>query len=168
MRMMRQYAPSDAKTEAISVLSSMQSSLSQWLAAPPSLEHHPVSCQEWRAQLYEVARQVRSAGLHAHSSLSLRIGEQLEPEFRSNELPHWAVELLLCWSSASLRYLRDTAESGHAAQLVALLSMSHFPDHYGAKERTCLLQNLIDDRERDARRSARQTAEPGSPATGKS
>jgi hypothetical protein len=168
MRMMRKSAPPDGKTEAIAVRSSMQSSLSEWLAMPPALEQHPVSCRLWRAQLYVVAGRARSAGLHAHSSLSLRIGEQLEPSFRSNDLPRWAVELVLNWSRASLRYLRHTTELRHAAELVGLLSMSRSPDYYGAEERACLLRNLIDDQESDAQRSARQATEPGSRPAGRS
>lgn len=168
MRMIRESAPPDGKTEAIARLSSMQSSLSEWLAMPPALEQCPVSCRAWRSQLYEVARHTRSAGLHAYSSLSLRIGEQLEPLFRSDDLARWAVELLLRWSRSSLHYLRDTAELRHAAELVGLLSMPHLPDYYGAEERACLLRNLIDDQEGDTQRSARQAAKPGSPATERS
>jgi hypothetical protein len=162
MRMMRKSGPPDGKAEAIALLSSMQSSLSEWLAMPPALEHYPVPYRLWRAQLYVVVGRSRSAGLHAHSSLSLRIGEQLEPSFRSNDLPRWAVELLLRWSDASLRYLRHTTEFRHAAELVSLLSMSRSPDYYGAEERACLLRNLIEEHESDAQRSARQAAAPGS------
>jgi hypothetical protein len=168
MRLMRKSAPLDGKTEALALLSSMQSSLSGWLARPPALEQYPVPCRLWRAQLYAVAGCVRLAGLHAHSSLSLRIGEQLEPSFRSNDLPRWAVELLLHWSRASLRYLRHTAELSHAAELVGLLSMSCSPDYYGAEERACLLRNLIDDQESDAQRSARQPVKPGPNPAGRS
>jgi hypothetical protein len=168
MRTVRKSAPLDGKTEAIAALSRMQSSFSEWLAMPTALEQHPMPCRLWRAQLYVVAGHARSAGLHAHSSLSLRIGEQLEPWFRSNDLPRWAVDLLLRWSHASLRYLRRTAEFRHAAELVDLLSMSRSPDYYGAAERACLLRNLIEDHESDARRSARQAATPGSRPDGTS
>jgi hypothetical protein len=168
MRMMKKSGSRDGKTEAIALLSSMQSSLSEWIAAPPALEQYPVPCRLWRAQLYAVASHARSAGLHAHSSLSLRIGEQLEPSFRSNDLPRWAVELLLHWSRASLRYLRHAAEPRHAAELVGLLSMSRSPDYYGAEERACLLRNLIDDQESDAERTARKALEPGSRPAGRS
>jgi hypothetical protein len=168
MRMMRKSGPLDGKTEAIALLSSMQSCLSEWLALPPALEQNPMPCRLWRAQLYAVAGHARSAGLHAHSSLSLRIGEQLEPSFRSHDLPRWAVELLLHWSRASLRYLRHTAELRHAAELVGLLSMSRSPDYYGVEERACLLRNLIDDQESDAQRSARKAAEPASRPAGTS
>jgi hypothetical protein len=123
-------------------------------------------CRLWRAQLYVVARHARSAGLHAHSSLSIRIGEQLEPWFRSHELPRWAVGLLLHWSRASLRYLGQATEPGHAAELAGLLTMPRSPDCYGAEERACLLRNLIDDQESEARRSAREAGEPGSRAAG--
>jgi len=166
MRMMRKSAPPEGRTEAIEPLLSMQSSLSEWLAMPPALEHYPVSCRVWRGQLYEVAGRARSAGLHAYSSLSLRIGEQLEPPFRSNDLPRWAVELLWRWSHASLRYLRHTAEFRHAAELVDLLCMSRSPYCYGAEERACLLRNLIEDHESDAQRSAQQAAAPGSRSAG--
>jgi len=166
MRMMSKSGPLDGKTEAIALLTSMQSSLSEWLVMPPTLEHYPVPCRLWREQLHVVAGRSRSAGLHAHSSLSLRIGEQLEPLFRSNDLPRWAVELLLRWSQVSLRYLRHTADFRHAAELVGLLSMSRSLDYYGAEERACLLRNLIDDHQSDAQHSARQTAAPGSRCAG--
>lgn len=162
MRMMSK----EGVTDAIALLSSMQSSLSEWLAMPPALEHYPVSCPVWRAQLHEVARRARSAGLHAYSSLTLRIGEQIEPSFRSNNLPRRAVKLLLSWSNASLRYLRHAAEFRHAAELVGLLRMSHSPDCYGVEERTCLLRNLIEDHESVAQCSAQQAAKPGSCSTG--
>jgi hypothetical protein len=162
MRMTRRGAPPEGKIDAIALLLGMQSSLSEWLAIPPAHEQYPATSRGWRAQLYEVACRARSAGLHAYASLSLRIGEQLEPSFRSNDLPRWAVELLFRWSHASLRYLRDTAEFGSAAELVGLLSMSRAPDYYGAEERACLLRNLIEDHEKDARRCARQAAKPGS------
>lgn len=166
--MMRMSAPPEGKTEAIALLSWMQSSLSEWLSMPPALEQYPVSCPVWRAQLYEAACRARSAGLHAYSSLSLRIGKQLEPSFRSNDLPRWAVELLLRWSHASLRYLRHTAEFRSAAELVGLLSMSRSPDYYGAEERACLLRNLIQDHESDSQRCARQAVEPRSRSAGTS
>ena len=82
----------EGTTEAIALLSSMRSSLSEWLAMPPALEQYPLLCRVWRGQLYEAARRARSAGLHAYSSLSLRIGEQIEPSLRSSDLPRWAVE----------------------------------------------------------------------------
>jgi hypothetical protein len=166
MRLMTKGAPTEGKTDAIALLSAMQSSLSEWLAMPPALEQYPVSCRVWGAQLYEVACHARSAGLHAYSSLSLRIGEQLEPSFRSNDMPRYAVELLLRWSHASLRYLRHTAEFRSAAELVGLLSMSRSPNYYGAEERACLLRNLIEDHESDAQRCARP--EPRSRSGGKS
>ena len=168
MRMMRKRAPLDGKTEAIALLSSMQSSLSECLATSPTLEQYPMPCRLWRAQLYAVAGHARSAGLHAHSSLSLRIGEQLEPSFQSHDLPRWAVELLLHWSRASLGYLRHITELRHSAELASLLSLSRSPDYYGAEERACLLRNLIDDRESDAQRSARQAGKPGSRPAGTS
>lgn len=168
MRMMRKGASPDAKPEAIAILSSMQSCLSGWLAMPPTLEKCPVECRLWRAQLYAVAGCSRSAGLHAHSLLSLRIGEQLEPSFRSNDLPRWAVALMLHWTRASLRYLRHTSELRHAAELVGLLSMSRSPDYYGAEERSCLLRNLIDDKESDAQRSVRHAVRLGSRPAGTS
>ena len=155
MHMMTKGTPTEGKTDSIALLSWMQLSLSEWLAMPPALEQYPVSCPVWRAQLYEVARRARSAGLHAYSSLSLRIGEQLEPSFRSNDMPRFAVELLLRWSHASLHYLRHTAESTSAAELVGLLSMSRSPNCYGAEERACLLRNLIEDHERDPLLGAR-------------
>jgi hypothetical protein len=166
MRLMTKGAPTEGKTDAIALLSAMQSSLSEWLAMPPALEQYPVSCRVWGAQLYEVACHARSAGLHAYSSLSLRIGEQLEPSFRSNDMPRYAVELLLRWSHASLRYLRHTAEFRSAAELVGLLSMSRSPNYYGAEERACLLRNLIEDHESDAQLCARP--EPRSRSGGKS
>jgi hypothetical protein len=168
MLMTRQYVPLDDKTEAIALLSSMQSSLSEWRAMPPALEQSRMPCRLWRAQLYVVARHARSAGLHAHSSLSIRIGEQLEPWFRSHELPGWAVELLLHWSRASLRYLGQTTEPGHAAELAGLLDMSRSPECYGAEERASLLRNLIDDQESEAQLSPREAGGPGSRAAGAS
>jgi hypothetical protein len=162
MCMIRKSALLDGKAEAIVLLSSMQSSLSEWLDVPTALEQYLMPCRLWRAQLYVVAGHARSAGLHAHSSLSLRIGEQLEPLFRSHDLPRWGVELLLHWSRASMRYLRHTAEFRHAAELVDLLNMSRSPDYYDPEERAYLLRNLIDDQQSHAQRSARQAAEPGS------
>jgi hypothetical protein len=155
MRMMSKSAPLHGKTEAIALLSSMQSSLSEWLAMPPALEQYPMPCRLWRAQLHEVACHARSAGLHAYSSLSLRIGEQLEPSFRSNDMPRCAVQLLLYWSHASLRYLRHTADFRSATELVGLLRMSCSPNYYGAEERACLLRNLIEDHESDGQLGAR-------------
>jgi hypothetical protein len=166
MRMMTKGGPAEGKTDALALLSRMQSSLSEWLAMPPALEQYPVSCRVWRAQLYEVACHARSAGLHAYSSLSLRIGEQLEPSFRSNDMPRCAVQLLLHWSHASLRYLRHTADFRSATELVGLLRMSCSPNYYGAEERACLLRNLIEDHERDAQRCAR--SEPSSRSAGTS
>ena len=164
--MMRKGAPPEGTTEAIALLSSMQSSLSEWFAMPPALEQYPVSCRVWRAQLYEVVRRARSAGLHAYSSLSLRIAEQLEPSFRSHDLPRWAVELLWSWCQASLRYLQHTTEFRHAAELVDLLRTSPSPDCYGAEERACLLRYLIEDPGSDAQCSAQQAAAPRSCSAG--
>ena len=91
-----------------------------------------------------------------------------EPSFQSHDLPRWAVELLLHWSRASLGYLRHITELRHSAELASLLSLSRSPDYYGAEERACLLRNLIDDRESDAQRSARQAGKPGSRPAGTS
>jgi len=153
MRMMTKCGPADGRADAIALLSRMQSSLSEWLAMPPALEPYPVSCRAWRSQLYEVACHARSAGLHAYSSLSVRIGEQLEPSFRSGDTPRSAVQLLLHWSHASLGYLRQNAAFKSAAELVDLLDMS-YANHYGAEERACLLRNLIEDHESGAHRCA--------------
>jgi hypothetical protein len=154
MRMMTNGGPAEGKTDALALLSRMQSSLSEWLAMPPALEQYPVSCRVWRAQLYEVACHARSAGLHGYSSLSLRIGEQLEPLFRSDDMTRCAVQLLLRWSQASLRYLRHTADFRSAAELVGLLCMS-CSNYYGTEERACLLRNLIEDNASDAQLCAR-------------
>jgi len=154
MRMMTKSDPAEGKADAIALLSRMQSSLSEWLAMPPALEQYAACCRVWRAQFYEVACHARSAGLHAYSSLSLRIGEQLEPSFRSNDMPRCAVQLLLHWSHASLRYLRHTADFRSAAELVGLLDML-YANYYGAEERACLLRNLIEDHESDAERCVR-------------
>lgn len=162
MRMMNNSAPPEGRTEAIALLSSMKSSMSEWLTKPPAIDPCPASYRVRRAQLYEVVRVARSAGLHAYSSLSLRIGEQLEPSFQSNDLPRWAVERLLNWSQASLRYLRHAAEFRNAAELVCLLQMTPSPDCYGAEERACLLRYLIEDRGSDARCAAQQAVEPAS------
>ncbi len=153
MRMMTKGGPAGGKAEAIALLSRMQSNLAEWLAMPPALEPHSGSCRAWRAQLYEVACHARSAGLHAYSSLSVRIGEQLEPSFRSDDTPRSAVQLLLRWSHASLRYLRQNSDFSSAAELVDLLGMS-YTNHYGAEERACLLGNLIEDYESGAHRCA--------------
>ena len=131
-----------------------------------ALEQYPLLCRVWRGQLYEAARRARSAGLHAYSSLSLRIGEQIKPSLRSSDLPRWAVELLLSWCQASLRYLRHTAEFGHATELVDLLRMSPSRDCYGAEERACLLHYLVADPGSVAQCSAEQAAEPGSGSAG--
>ena len=144
MRMTTKVDPADGEANAIARLSRMRSSLSEWLAMPPALEQCPASCWVWRAQLYEVACHARLAGLHAYSSLSLRIGEQLEPSFRSNDMPRCAVKLLLHWSHASLRYLRHASDFGSSAELVSLLDMA-YANYYGAEERAFLLRNLIED-----------------------
>jgi len=161
MRMTRKSARPEGKIEAIALLLGLQTGLSERLAMPLAHEPYRTSSRVWRAQLYEVARRARSAGLDAYASLSLRIGEQLEPSFRSNDLPRWAVELLLRWSHASLRYLRHTTEFKSAAELVGLLSMARSPDYYGAEERAGLLRNLIEDHENVARRYARHAAKAG-------
>jgi hypothetical protein len=162
MRLMRENARPAGKTEAIVVLSRMQSSLRAWLLHSPASEPSTVSYPLWRAQLYEVACCTRSAGLHAHASLSLRIGERLEPSFRSNDLPRSAVELLLCWCRYSLHYVRDTHDFRNAHELVGLLSLSHSLKLHCAKERAYLLCNLLADHEIADPRCARKSSEPGS------
>jgi hypothetical protein len=161
MRMTRKSAPPEGKIEAIELLLGLQTSSSEWLATRPAHEQYPASGRVWRAQLYAVARSTRSAGLDAFSSLTLRIGEQLEPSFRSNDLPQWAVELLFRWSHASLHYLLHPVDFRSAGELVGLLSMSRSPDCYGAEERAYLLRNLIEEHVKDARCCAGQAAKSG-------
>jgi hypothetical protein len=161
MRVTRKSAPPEGKIEAIALLSGMQTTLSEWLAMPPAQEHNPASSRVWRIQLHAVARRARSAGLHAYSSVSLRIGEQLEPSFRSNDLPRWAVELLLRWSDASLHYLRHTAAFKSAAELVGLLSTSRSLPYCSADERAYLMRYLMEDLETVGRRCAQQASTPG-------
>lgn len=164
MRMMTKCCPAEGKADSIALLSRMQSSLTQWLAMPPALVPYPVSCRAWCAQLHEVACHARSAGLHAYSSLSVRIGEQLEPSFRSDDTPRSAVQLLLRWLQASLRYLRQSADFRNAAELVGVLGMS-YANHYGAEERACLLGNLIEDYESSAHRCTQSKPSLGSAGT---
>jgi len=154
MRLMTKGDPAEGKADAIALLSRMQLSLSEWLAMPHALEQYPGCCRSWRAQLHEVACHARSAGLHAYSSLSARIGEQLEPSFRSNDMPRSAIQLLLLWSRASLRFLRPGADFGSAAELVGLLDML-YANYYGAEERASLLRYLIEDHESDGQLGAR-------------
>jgi hypothetical protein len=165
MHMMRKSGPLDGKTAVLVLLSSMQSSVSEWLQVPAALEPYPMPCRVWRKQVHEVARHARAAAWPAYSSLTLRIAEPLEPAFRSNDLPRWAVDLLFCWSRASVRYLGQGPAVEHATELVGLLSMPQLPDHYGAQERAFLLRDLIEDHESDARRSAQQVPRPCSAGT---
>ena len=151
--MMTNGAQAAGNADAIALLWRMQLSLSEWLATPHALEQCPAS-RLWRALLHEVARHARSVGLHAYSSLSVRIGEQLEPSFRSNDMPRSAIQLLLLWSRASLRYLRQGADFGSAAELVGLLGML-YANYCGAEERAFLLRNLIEDHESDGPPGAR-------------
>jgi hypothetical protein len=92
-----------------------------------------------------VAQSARAAGLLSYASLSVRIGEQLEPLFQSNSLPRSALNLLWQWSMCSLRYLDFASDRDHAGDLVALLQSSS-PGHYGIEEQAELIQGLIDDR----------------------
>ena len=154
MRTMTKSGPPEGKASATALLARMHSSLSEWLAMPPGLEQCAAPCRAWRAQLHEVACQARSAGLYGFSSLSVRIGEQLEPSFQSNDLPRSEIRLLWRWSHASLQYLRDDADLKSAVGLVGLLRLS-YANYYGAKERALLLRNLIEDLESDGMRGAR-------------
>lgn len=157
MRMMTKSSPSAGKAHAIALLSRMQLSLSEWLAMHHAPEQYAMSCPAWRALLHEVAGHARSAGLHAYSSLSVRIGEQLEPSFRSNDMPRSAIQLLLLWSRASLRYFRQSADFRSAAELVGLLRISH-ANYYDAEERAFLLRSLLEDRESDGQLGGRSEA----------
>ena len=163
MRMMTKGGPAKWKADAIALLSQMQLSLSECLAMPHAREQYPVSCRAWRALLHEVTCHARSAGLVAYSSLSARIGEQLEPSFQSNDMPRSAVQLVLLWSRASLRYFRQSSDFKSAAELVGLLRISH-ANYYGAEERAFLLRSLIEDHESDGQIGAR--SEPSSRSAG--
>ena len=142
------------RADAIALLSQMQSILSEWLAMPRALEQCPIRCRTWRAQLYEVAGHARAAGLHAYSSLSVRIGERLEPSFRSEDIPRSQIQLLLRWAQASLGYLRQGADCNSAVELVALLDVSQ-ESRQGAEERAFLLRGLIEDHEREGQLGTR-------------
>jgi hypothetical protein len=144
--------------EIEALLSAIQSRTSAWLAAPPTVDPSIEECRLWRARLHRIAISARSSGLLAYSSLSLRIAEQLEPLFRSDSLPRWAVELLCLWSRASLGYLQPGVELRHADALVGLLRMPRSPGCYGAQERARLMRDLIEDREQLTQRS--QAEEP--------